>query len=192
MVANPSQLRSKSEQISWILGFIAVIWVTFILDIFFPLERLGLVPRQISGLFGVAGMHFLHGSWSHLISNSIPLLVLLVLLAGSKANPTSIVITICLIGGIILWVIGRPSLHIGASLLVFGLASFLVVAGFIEKKFGPLLISLMVMLIYGGALIQGLFPFSVGVSWEGHLSGLIAGVICARVFLTQGKRKQSL
>ena len=184
---NKSYQHSVGAEINWILGFIVFIWVVYILDLFLPLEHFGLIPRQFSGLIGIAGMHFLHGSWHHLMSNSIPLLVLLVLLAGSKVNSTSIVITICILGGIILWMIGRPSVHIGASLLVFGLASFLVIAGFIEKRVGPLIISAFVMLIYGGSLLKGIFPFSPGVSWEGHLSGLIAGGICALFFLPRSK-----
>ncbi len=167
------------EEINWILGLIIIIWIVFIADIFLPLEHLGLIPRDFGGLVGIVGMHFLHGSWYHLLSNTVPLLVLLVLLAGSKANSVSIVFVICLVGGIVLWFIGRSSLHIGASLLVFGLASFLVAAGFIEKRPIPLIISGIVMLIYGTSILRGILPFTPGVSWEGHISGLIGGAIAA-------------
>lgn len=174
-----SNQHSIGDELSWILGFIALIWLIFVADIFLPLERLGLIPREIGGLIGIVSMHFLHGSWYHLLSNSIPLLVLLVLLAGSKANSVSIVAAICFIGGIVLWLIGRSSLHIGASLLVFGLASFLVVAGFIEKRPLPIIISGIVILVYGTTIFRGILPFAPGVSWEGHISGLVGGAIAA-------------
>ena len=174
-----SNQHSIGDELAWILGFVALIWLVFLADIFLPLERLGLIPREVGGLIGIVSMHFLHGSWYHLLSNSIPLLVLLVLLAGSKANSISIVAAICLIGGITLWLIGRSSLHIGASLLVFGLASFLVVAGFVEKRPLPIIISGIVILVYGTTIARGILPFAPGVSWEGHISGLVGGAIAA-------------
>ena len=183
MNTNTSNQHSVSEEINWILGLIIVIWLVFIADIFLPLEQLGLIPRDMGGLVGIVSMHFLHGSWYHLLSNTVPLLGLLVLLAGSKANSASIVVAICLIGGGVLWLIGRPSLHIGASLLVFGLASFLLVAGFIEKRPLPLIISGIVMLIYGTSILRGILPFAPGVSWEGHISGLVGGVIAAFILI---------
>ncbi len=179
MDRNTSNQHHIGEEINWILSFIVVIWLVFIADIFLPLEQLGLVPRDLGGLVGIVGMHFLHGSWHHLLSNSVPLLVLLMLLAGSRANSVSIVLAICLIGGAVLWVIGRPLLHVGASLLVFGLASFLVVAGLLEKRLVSLIISGIVMFVYGTSLLKGIMPFAPSISWEGHISGLVAGVIAA-------------
>ena len=170
----------------------ALIWIVFIFDRFLPLEQFGLVPRDPGGLIGIAGMHFLHGNWGHLLSNSVPLLVLLMLLAGSRANSLSIVISISLLGGLILWIIGRSSLHIGASLLVFGLAGFIIMSGFIEKRPLPLMISIIVVAIYGSSLFKGILPIQRGISFEGHLSGLIAGIICAFILLPGYKRKQSL
>ncbi len=187
MDTNKTNQHSIGQEINWILGLIIIIWLIFIADIFLPLERLGLVPRDLGGLVGIVSMHFLHGSWYHLLSNTVPLLVLLVLLAGSKANSVSIVFAICLIGGIVLWFIGRPSLHIGASLLVFGLASFLIVAGFIEKRPLPLIISGIVMLIYGTSILKGILPFAPGVSWEGHISGLVGGAIAALTLIPRTK-----
>ncbi len=179
-----------SAELSWIFSFIALIWIVFLLDHFLPLERFGLVPRHADGLIGIAGMHFLHLNWGHLVSNTIPLLVLMVLLAGSRVNSPSIVISICLVGGVILWLIGRSSLHIGASLLIFGLASFIIVSGFIEKRTLPLMMGIIVLLVYGSSLLKGILPIQSGVSFEGHLSGLIAGVVCAVVLVPAYKRKR--
>jgi membrane associated rhomboid family serine protease len=85
-----------------------------------------------------------------------------------------------LLGGSLLWLFGRSySMHIGASLLVFGLATFLVVSGLLEKRTIPLIISLLVAVMYGSTLIGGILPLKSGVSWEGHLMGGIAGAVTA-------------
>ena len=186
------QDHNIGTELGWILGFIALIWLIFVLDRFLPLERFGMIPRELDGLFGIASMHFLHSNWGHLISNSVPLLVLLMLLAGSRANSAYIVISIGIIGGALLWLIGRSSVHIGASLLVFGLASFIIVSGFIEKRPLPLMLSIIVLIVYGTSLIKGILPIQRGVSFEGHFSGLVAGAVCALGMLPQFKRKQKL
>lgn len=168
------------EEMLTIALFIAVIWGVFLLDIILPLEKFGLIPREGEGIFGIIAMTFLHADLQHIISNTIPLVVLLSLLAGSQADSRKIVVFIILIGGLLLWIFGRSnSIHIGASLLVFGLATFLVVSGLLEKRAIPLLISIIVAIMYGSTLIGGILPLQAGVSWEGHLMGGIAGAITA-------------
>jgi len=98
-----------------IAGFIAIIWIVFAFDRFLPLEQYGLVPRSVRGLIGVFAMPFLHGDLSHIIGNTIPLTVTLILLAGSRANSGAIVFLITVLGGGGLWLFGREALHIGAS-----------------------------------------------------------------------------
>ena len=160
--------------------FVGLIWLVFVFDLILPLEKLGLIPRSLQGLIGIVSMTFLHGSFAHIIGNTLPLVTLLALLAGSRANSKEIVIMIVLLGGVLLWLFGRSqSIHIGASLLIFGLASFLMVSGFIEKRTVPLLISLFVAFSYGGTLFMGMLPWQEGVSWDGHLFGAIAGVAVA-------------
>ena len=160
--------------------FIALIWLVFIFDLVLPLEKLGLIPRSLQGLIGIVSMTFLHGNFAHIIGNTLPLATLLALVAGSRANSKEIVIMIMLLGGVLLWLFGRgQSIHIGASLLIFGLASFLMVSGFIEKRTVPMLISLFVAFSYGGTLLMGVLPWQEGVSWDGHLFGAIAGVAVA-------------
>ena len=171
--------KIKDELFSVAL-FTGFIWAIFFLDQFLPLEKTGLVPRHFSGLIGIISMPFLHGNLSHLMGNTLPLLILLSLLAGSRADSKSIVIMIIGLGGTLLWIFGRGnSIHIGASLLVFGLASFLVVSGLLEKRILPLLISIVVTLVYGGSLLSGVLPWQPGISWDGHLSGAIAGALVA-------------
>lgn len=164
--------------------FLAVIWLVFVLDIVLPLEQFGLRPRQAEGLIGIVAMTFLHGNFQHIMANTIPLVVLLSLLAGSKADSKKVVPFIIVLGGIFLWIFGRPnSIHVGASGLVFGLAIFLVVSGFLEKRTIPIIISIVVMVLYGSTLLSGISPLQSGVSWEGHLLGGIAGAIAARLFI---------
>lgn len=158
---------------------IAVIWAVFGLDYFLPLEQLGLVPRTFRGVIGIFAMPFLHGDLSHLIGNTIPLAVTLLLLAGSRANSGGIVILIGLMCGCGLWLFGREALHIGASGVVFGLIAFHVFAGVFERRLQSVLISIIVGLLYASTVIQGVLPFQQGVSWEGHLIGAISGAVVA-------------
>ena len=179
--------RVKEEAIAIAL-FIAVIWVVFLLDFFLPLEIFGLIPREASGLWGIGAMTFLHGSYQHLLGNTIPLVVLLALLAGSRADSRKVVIYVALLGGILLWLFGRDgTIHIGASLLVFGLATFLIVSGVLEKRTIPMIISVVVALVYGTSLIGGVIPWQRGISWDGHFMGGAAGAITAWLLVKRAR-----
>ena len=157
------------------------------IDIFLPLESFGLVPRDAGGLLGIIAMPFLHGNYQHILGNTIPLVVLLSLLAGSRADSRKVVGIVIVIGGILLWLFGRgDALHIGASLLVFGLVVFLIVAGFLEKRTIPMIISIIVALVYGTSLLSGISPWQQGISWDGHLMGGIAGGITAWLLVKRG------
>ena len=162
-----------------VIGLIVVIWVVFALDRFLPLEAFGLVPRTAGGLTGIIAMPFLHGNFQHLIGNTIPLAVTLLLLAGSRANSGAIVVMITLLGGVALWLFGRTALHIGASGLVFGLIAFHVFAGIFERRFQSMVISGVVGLLYATTFLKGVIPLQKGVSWEGHLFGGVAGIVVA-------------
>ena len=159
--------------------FLAAIWGVFVLDQFLPLEAFGLVPRHFQGLAGIVAMPFLHGSLGHLIGNTIPLAVTLLLLAGSRANSKIIVVLIALLSGVGLWVFGRTALHIGASGLVFGLIAFHIFAGYFERRMRSISIALVVGFLYAGTLLQGVLPLQKGVSWDGHLMGAFAGALVA-------------
>ncbi len=159
-----------------VVAFIGVIWIVFALDRVLPLELLGLVPRTFSGLTGVVAMPFLHGNFQHLLGNTIPLAITLLLLAGSRANSGAIVVLITIIGGVGLWIFGRTALHIGASGLVFGLIAFHVFAGIFEKRFQSIAIACVVGALYATTFIKGIIPMQEGVSWDGHLFGGIAGM----------------
>lgn len=170
--------RIREEAIA-IAIFMAIIWLVFLLDLYLPLEQWGLIPREFSGLLGIITMTFLHIDMHHIISNSVPLVILLALLAGSRADSRKVVVIVTVLGGLLLWLFGRDSIHIGASLLIFGLASFLVVSGVLEKRTIPMIISVSVALFYGTTMLSGILPWQTGVSWEGHLLGGVAGAFTA-------------
>ena len=133
-------------------------------------------------------MPFLHGNLQHILSNTVPLFVLLVLLAGSRAESWEVVAIITFLGGLLLWIFGRPAVHIGASGLISGLTAFLILSGFLEQRIIPLLIALLVGFLYGGSLVMGVLPrIGSQISWDGHLCGAIAGGIVAYA-LTRGSR----
>ena len=159
--------------------FILAIWIVFALDRFLALEALGLKPRDLRGVPGIIAMPFLHVDLKHLLGNSVPLAVTLMLLAGSRANSSAIVILIVILSGAGLWLFGRNANHIGASGLVFGLITFHIFAGIFERRLRSIFIAIIVGLLYASTIIRGVLPFQEGVSWDGHLFGGIAGILVA-------------
>jgi len=144
------------------------------------MDHYGVIPRTPIGLVGIPVMPFLHANFHHLISNTVPLLVLLILLSGSRAESWEVVATIVVLGGALLWIFGRPAVHIGASGLISGLTAFLILSGFLEQRIVPLFIAIVVGFLYGTSLLLGVLPrLHSPVSWEGHLFGAIAGGIVA-------------
>lgn len=174
-------VHSIKRDLIGVAAVIVVIWVIFALDYFLPLEQLGLVPRTFRGLIGILAMPFLHGDFKHLLGNTVPLAVTMLLLAGSRANSGGIVVLITVLCGAGLWLFGREALHIGASGVVFGLIGFHVFAGFFEQRLQSVIIAMVVGLLYASTVIQGVMPFQQGVSWEGHLIGAISGAIVALI-----------
>lgn len=166
------------------LLFVGVIWAVSLAGIFWaPLRSsLALIPREFWGLDGIVTMPFVHQGLGHLLGNTIPLVVLLVLLAGSRGRSWMIVATIVVVNGVLLWVAGGAGAHIGASGLVMGLITYLISSGLFEQRPLPLLISVMVALFYGTTLIWNLLPLSPGTSWTGHLYGAAAGVVAGYAF----------
>ena len=176
---------------SGVLAFVGVIWCVFFVGLVVPFElnAFGITPLTLGGLVGILAMPFLHANLGHLAGNTIPLVVLLVLLAGSRAKSWAIVVNIMLLAGVLLWLFGRSATHIGASGLIYGLIAFLIVSGCLERRLVPLVISVAVGFLYGGTLLWGILPrLGSHVSWDGHLFGAIAGGIVA-FRVTQGSQK---
>lgn len=147
----------------------------------------GVYPRTLSGLKGILFSPFIHGDATHLFNNSIPLLVLgTMLFYFYRKISWEVAIIIWLVSGVWLWIIGRPSYHIGASTFVYGLAAFLFFSGVLRRNVNLLTISLLVVFLYG-SLIWGIFPIEEHISWEGHLSGAMAGTVVAWFYRKTGE-----
>jgi membrane associated rhomboid family serine protease len=142
--------------------------------------RYGILPRTLHGLIGIPLSPFLHTGLAHLLLNTGPLIVLggLIAMDGRQAFIRSTVF-ITLVGGAMLWMIGRPSYHVGASLLIFGYFGYLLAKGVFDRRLQSLLIAILVVVAYGG-LFWGMLPTVPYISWEGHLSGFIAGIMGGR------------
>ena len=173
-------MRSK---VFWILGFLAVIWGVEILNGFMGhrLSVWGILPRTKIGLIGIPLSPILHGSFNHVLSNTIPFLALggLVALRGSR-KLVGISLFIVVVGGLAVWLIGRSAIPVGASGLVFGYFGYLVASGWYDRRPGTILAAIAVVVLYGG-LLFGALPTQSFVSWEAHLFGLMAGVLVARL-----------
>lgn len=153
------------------------------------ISHYGLKPRDWKGLLGIFTMPFIHGSYEHLINNSMPMLVLG--WALFKFYPTvawKALLGIWFIGGLWLWISGRDAFHIGASGVVYGLASFLFLSGWLRKEKGVAALSLVIVFVYGG-LWWGVLPVNPEMSWEGHLWGAIAGFAMAWHLRKQGPQR---
>lgn len=171
---------------------VLVMWLVHLLSIEFDirLSQYGLYPRSAKGLIGIFTMPFLHGSMSHLMNNSAPMLVLgWMLFKFYKPIAVKTLLGIWIISGIWLWISGRESYHIGASGLVYGLAAFLFLSGLLRREKGVASLSFVVVFLYG-SLWWGILPVDPGISWEGHLWGGLAGLILAIVYRKQGPQRR--
>lgn len=179
-------------QIGVLSGLLLILWLVEVVDLVFfggSLDAYGIAPRSVDGLMGIPLAPILHGGLAHLAANTVPLLVLawLVMLRETWHLPVVAAIVV-LLGGLGVWLFGRAgSVHIGASGLVFGLLGFLLLAGWFERRLGAILLSLVVLVAYGGLLV-GLLPGGRGVSWEAHLFGFAAGVLAARLLARRRPR----
>ncbi len=180
MKDNPFQFTTSVIVLPFL--FVLLLWIAFWVDIRFHLnlEEFGIYPRTLEGFRGVLFSPFIHGSLEHLYNNSIPLLILITALRFFYREQTFSVLGYgILLSGFLTWIIGRDSYHIGASGLVYVLVSFIFFKGIRTQYYRLVTLSLLVILIYG-SLVWYIFPnVKEGISWEGHLAGLITGFIFA-------------
>ena len=181
--------RKPSSPYDLIVCLVAILWGVEIVNsmVGHQLGRFGILPRTLHGLTGIPLSPFLHTGVVHLLLNTGPLVVLggLVLMAGRRVFIRSTVVII-LVGGLGLWLIGRPSYHVGASALIFGYFGYLLAKGIFDRRMASLLIAVLVVLAYGG-LFWGMLPTAAYISWEGHVCGFLSGVAAAWI----GRRKGS-
>ena len=167
-------------QHKYILQLVALLYAIYFIGLFIPITKFGIVPRTAHGLIGIFTAPFLHGGIRHLLSNTVPLITLLIILNTIYPTKTvAVFLFITIAGGLLVWIFGRNANHIGASGLIYGLVAFLIVNGILEKKYIPIFISIAVVAVDGG-LIWGIFPSVRSyISWEGHLFGAVAGILIA-------------
>jgi membrane associated rhomboid family serine protease len=139
----------------------------------------GIVSRQVFGIWGILTGPLVHGSWNHLMSNTVPLFVLsaLCLFFYRKVARRAIAM-IYLLTGVTVWLFARPVSHIGISGVVYGLVAFIFWNGIFRRNFRSIILALLVMLFYSGMFI-GIFPDQEGISWESHLLGSLTGIFTA-------------
>lgn len=190
---------NSTEKKHIINSFLIASILIFLLVLVFVLERgletsfyfLGVRPRHWEALPGVLSMIFAHADLGHLFNNSVSLFVLTASLFYFYRKLADKVFLLCwFFAGLLLWVIGRDSWHIGASGLIYALAFFLITSGFLRKHIPLVAIAMLVVLFYGN-MVWHVFPWQVHdpVSWEGHLSGAVVGLILAFIYRKQGPQK---
>lgn len=182
----PLSVRGALKAHALVLGgTLAVFWIVFVLNTLLggALLQFGVIPRSVVGLRGILFAPFLHGSFSHIVANSIPFLILgwFVMLRDERHF---IPVTLAgMVGSaLVAWLLGAPgSVHIGASGVVFGYLGFLMLSGWYARSFGSILLSIIVTVVWGG-LVFGMLPGVPGISWQAHVGGFLGGVLAARAF----------
>ncbi len=160
----------------------------------------GIHPRDVSSLKGIIFSPFIHGNLNHILSNTLPILILSIVLAIFYNRIwLSVWFLVSVTGGALVWLFARastqgfPTYHVGASITIFGILGFLLASGIFRKTFRDFFIALIIGILYGGAL-YGILPTNPHISWEGHLFGLLAGIFWAYVFrktdVKQKKKKK--
>lgn len=172
--------------------FVILMWLVKLTEILFETDfsQLGIYPLAIKGLPGIVFSPFIHADIQHLFNNSIPLFFLTVALFYFYSEVALAVFTwTYFLTGFLVWIAGREAWHIGASGLIYGLASFLFFSGIIRRYFRLIALSLLIVFLYG-SMVWGLFPgVYKNVSWESHMLGFFSGIILAVVYRNQGPQK---
>ena len=172
--------------------FLLIMWAVKIIEYNFELSfaHFGVFPQSLSGLKGILLSPFIHKDFTHLINNSYPILILGgILFSIYRKIALQLFMWLFFIAGFWLWIIGRPSFHIGASGIIYALASFLLVSGIVQKNPRLSAISMLVIFLYG-SMIWGLLPTKEPISWEGHLSGFMAGILVAIFYRKEGPKRK--
>ena len=167
-----------------VFAMAVIMWVSEVIDTVADhhLDRYGIEPRDVDGLTGIIAAPFLHAGFGHLAANTVPFLVMVFVIAFKGAmRVAAVTVIVALVSGVGTWLVAPANtVHIGASGVVFGYATYLLSRGFFERDLLGLAIGVVVGALWGTALLGGLLP-QEGISWQGHLFGAIGGVLAARV-----------
>jgi len=179
--SSPRAQRNFKLALNLAFWFAGLLWLILIVDTLLDLglARYGLRPRHLDGLIGILTAPLLHSGAEHLFSNTLPLVISLTTVLYLYPRSAMRVIPVIWLGsGILAWVIGRHSLHFGASGFVYGLLAFVFISGILRLDMRSVAVSIMVWFLYG-SMIWGVLPIRPNMSWELHLSGAILGVVMA-------------
>ena len=173
----------RSEAVFYLAGFVFMAVIIELINyiLHHRLCDYGIFPRRLNGLIGIITAPFLHYGWNHLMTNIMAITFLggtVVVFYPKLFLKLSLLVMI--IGGAGVWLIGRSSYHVGASGLLFGYFGFLISRGIYERTVPAIMVSVLVIIIYGG-MMYGILPVSPYISWEAHLCGLLAGLLSARI-----------
>nr|WP_033288446.1 rhomboid family intramembrane serine protease [Amycolatopsis jejuensis] len=164
------------------LGFTLVLYLVELLDVILPgdFTHGGILSRQASGIDGVLWAPLLHAGWSHLFSNTVPVLVFSFLAMAAGIGRWAVVTAIIwAVSGLGVWLVGPANAYtVGASGLAFGWLAYLLVRGIFHRSFGQIVVAVVLLGVWSG-MLWGLLPGNPGISWQGHLFGALAGVLAA-------------
>ena len=184
----------RQQGVVLVVGMVALMWALEVIDRVLggDLDQYGIEPHDADGLVGIVTAPFLHLGFDHLIGNTVPFVLLGVLIAVSGlARLVAATAIIALAGGLGTWLIAPSGTeHVGASGVVFGYAAYLIARGFFSRNLLHLAVGVLVILVYGTTLLSGLVPTD-GISWQGHLCGGLAGVLAARL-LDRGRAERAM
>lgn len=180
----------RTNALLLVVAMVALMWLTEVVDQIGlgDLDRYGIQPRDVDGLPEILAAPFLHVGFAHLVSNTVPFLVMgaAIALAG-LARVALVTLVVALVSGVGTWLVAPSnSVHLGASGVVFGYATYLVVRGLVSRRLTELAVGALVVVVWGFSLLQGLLP-QERISWQAHLFGAIGGVIAASLFAKRSR-----
>ena len=184
----------RTNALLLVVAMVGLMWATEIVDQigFGDLDRYGIQPRDADGLAEIVSAPFLHVGFGHLISNTLPFLAMGAAIAlGGLARVAVVTVVVVLVSGLGTWLVAPAnSIHLGASGVVFGYASYLVSRGLFSQRLAELGVGVLVVVIWGIGLLQGLLP-QERISWQAHLFGAVGGVLAALLLARRAERPRS-
>jgi membrane associated rhomboid family serine protease len=192
---SPATPSPRITAIQLLLGIVLLMWALEVVDAALDnrLDRYGIEPRELDGLDGVIAAPFLHVGFGHLIANTVPFVAMgLVIALEGPLRLLGVTAITAVISGLGTWLIApADTIHLGASGVVFGYATYLIARGLFNRRPMEIAIGVVVTVLWGGALLAGLEP-QQGISWQGHLFGAIGGVVAARMLSERREARRSI
>jgi membrane associated rhomboid family serine protease len=180
----------RTNALLLVVAMVALMWITEVVDVVAGgrLDEYGIHPRDVDGLPEIVSAPFLHAGFGHLASNTVPFAVMGAAIAlGGLVRVAVVTAVVALVSGLGTWLVAPANtVHLGASGLVFGYATYLVARGFLSRRIGELAVGAVVVAVWGFALLQGVLPQD-RISWQAHVFGAVGGVVAAS--LLAGRRR---